>query len=125
MIDITGAAHLLGGEDALLKDIVRRVSSANIDVRAAAAPTYGAAYAFARYVSNPTFIASKEKLVGALGLLPVAALRLTRSPSVNIFSLCTFYDIEVSGLRREFRLAHSRNSATLAGMGRSQPTFSP
>jgi len=100
MIDITGAAHLLGGEDALLKDIVRRLTSAAIDARAAVAPTYGAAYSFARYVANPIFIANKNKLAGALGLLPVAALRLDRDIVITLRQLGIERIGELEGMMR-------------------------
>ena len=100
MIDITGAAHLLGGEEALLKDIVRRLASACIDVRAAAAPTYGAAFAFARYVANPIFIANKDKLAGALGLLPVAALRLDPNTVITLRQLGFERIGELEGMMR-------------------------
>ncbi len=76
MIDITGAAHLQGGETELLRDIIQRLSALNIDARVAAAPTYGTAHALARYVANPTFLIAGDKAADAIGMLPIAALRL-------------------------------------------------
>ncbi len=48
-IDVTGAAHLAGGEAALLADLVARVRRAGFAARAAIADTPGAAHAVVRY----------------------------------------------------------------------------
>ena len=72
-LDITGCAHLFGGEAALLGDIERRLARLGIIVRGAIADTPAAAWGWARYrsVQNPILI-SGDSLLG----LPVAALRL-------------------------------------------------
>ena len=49
VIDVTGAAHLHGGEDAMLKGMVARLAASGIAARAAIADSWGAAHAFARY----------------------------------------------------------------------------
>lgn len=69
-LDITGCAHLFGGEDALRDTIVARLYAQGFSARAAIAPTPGAAWAFARYAHKP----SGE--LDALAALPVEALRL-------------------------------------------------
>jgi protein ImuB len=76
MLDITGVAHLFGGEKAMLQEIARKLAEVCIGAKIAAAPTYGAAYALARCVANPIFLLEMEKLAEALDLLPVSALRL-------------------------------------------------
>jgi protein ImuB len=48
-IDATGATHLVGGEAALLADLVERLQQAGFAARAAIADTLGAAHAVARY----------------------------------------------------------------------------
>jgi protein ImuB len=48
-LDITGCAHLMGGEDALGADLLDRLESFGLTARAAVAHTPGAAWAFARY----------------------------------------------------------------------------
>lgn len=53
-LDITGCAHLFGGEDALRDMIVARLYAQGFGARAAVAPSPGAAWAFARYLQNPT-----------------------------------------------------------------------
>ena len=49
VIDVTGAAHLHGGEDAMLTGMVARLAASGITARAAIADSWGAAHAFARY----------------------------------------------------------------------------
>lgn len=76
MLDITGVAHLFGGEKEMLKHMVRRLADAGLGARIACAPSYGAAHALARYVANPVFSLEECKLAESLALLPIAALRL-------------------------------------------------
>ena len=52
MFDITGCAHLFGGEAALCGDIVRRLAAQGFHARVAVADTVGCAWAVARYASN-------------------------------------------------------------------------
>ncbi len=70
-LDITGAAHLFGGEDNLLAQLRERFQTAGVSTRCAAASNPAAAYAFARY---PTCAEGEE--ADRLANLPVAALRL-------------------------------------------------
>lgn len=76
MLDITGCAHLFGGETAMLQQIAGKLAAVHIGARIAAAPSYGAAHAFARTVAAPIYQQQQDKLAGALSLLPVSALRL-------------------------------------------------
>jgi protein ImuB len=76
VIDTTGADHLLGGEAALLDDLVGRLKLASIAARAAVADSWGAAHALARWLADPTFVAPPGAAAALLAPLPVAALRL-------------------------------------------------
>jgi protein ImuB len=76
LVDVTGAAHLLGGEDALLTDVAAAFAAQGLTVRAALAPTAGAAWALARYGPPAAILAPGEDPLRLLGDLPVAALRL-------------------------------------------------
>src|SRR5262245_25446168 len=49
ILDITGCAHLFGGEEALRRDIEARLSMQGLQARAAVADTVGCAWAVARY----------------------------------------------------------------------------
>ena len=52
VIDTTGAAHLHGGEDAMLEEMVTRLAASGIAARAAIADSWGAAHAMARTMSR-------------------------------------------------------------------------
>ena len=84
MIDASGAAHLHGGEAAMLTDLVGRLTQAGINARAAMAATHGAAHAFARYRARPTLIVDTDATPGALRELPIAALRLPADLVANL-----------------------------------------
>jgi protein ImuB len=75
-LDVTGIAHLFGGEDALLRDIEQRFAAMAISAQAAIAPTAGAAWALARY-GHEQRRAGPDELHRMLAPLPVAALRLS------------------------------------------------
>ena len=79
VIDATGAAHLHGGEAAMLDDIVNRLAAAGVTAKAAMADTWGSAHAFARYATNgqkPCRVVPPEQSIKPLMRLPIAALRL-------------------------------------------------
>lgn len=73
-LDITGCAHLFGGEEGLLHDLERRLASQGFNLKTAIADTQGAAKAMA--------LAGSERIVAhneqrrALEDLPLAALEL-------------------------------------------------
>ncbi len=83
VLDITGCAHLFGGEAALAADLLARLFHIGFAARAAIALTPGAAWALARFgqpVDDKTeghcrIIADTEP-AAALAPLPVAALRI-------------------------------------------------
>jgi protein ImuB len=52
LLDITGCAHLFGGEEALRRDVVARLARQGFSARAAIADTVGCASAVARFVEN-------------------------------------------------------------------------
>lgn len=78
-LDVTGCAHLFGGEQDLLKDLVGRVERLGYDARAGIADTPGAAWGVTRFGKGQTVIVAPGGARDALGDLPMAALRL---PSV-------------------------------------------
>ena len=89
-LDITGCAHLFGGETALRDQIVTRLNAQGFAARAALAPTPGAAWALARYSQTQkardiglreALEQSLQKQAGGdlselLAPLPIEALRL-------------------------------------------------
>ena len=74
LLDVAGAAHLFGGEAALVADLEARLGGAGIAAKAALADTPAAAWALARY--GPGGVAPPAAVAGALENLPVEALRL-------------------------------------------------
>lgn len=73
VLDVTGSAHLFGGEAALLDAARARLGRAGLSVRTGLADTRGAAWALARFAEG---IAPPGKTAAHLAPLPVAALRL-------------------------------------------------
>ncbi|MBB5515513.1 protein ImuB [Rubricella aquisinus] len=75
VLDTTGVAHLFGGEAALLYDIEEQFARIGLTTRSAMAPTWGAAWALARF-GPVRAICGEEGLGRALAPLPTRALRL-------------------------------------------------
>ena len=73
VLDITGAAHLWGGEPAMLEDMRRQLVRAGLTVRIGLADTRGAAWALAHHDEG---VADPGDSLARIGPLPVAALRL-------------------------------------------------
>ena len=73
-LDITGCAHLFGGEHGLRTDLFERLKAQGFSAQAAIAPTPGAAWALAHF-GGPALI-DDAGLRAALAPLPVVALRL-------------------------------------------------
>jgi protein ImuB len=88
-IEITGCAHLWGGEAALATDLARRLLRQNIAHRIAVAGTLGAAWALARFATGAKELIEPaspgpggERM--ALAALPVEALRLDPSTAAGL-----------------------------------------
>lgn len=74
-IDVTGVAHLFGGEERLVADLIARLSRFGVTVRVGLADTLGAAHALARFAPSPA-LAPAGTSEARLAALPVEALRL-------------------------------------------------
>ena len=85
-LDITGCAHLFGGEAEMLADMTGRLESFGFAVAAALADTPGAAWALARYGGSGA-IAPSGGTARALERLPVGALRLDRETAASLAHL--------------------------------------
>ncbi len=75
ILDTTGADHLWGGETAMLADMEARFSVSGLTPQLAIAPTWGAAWALARY-GKARAICLEGQAEAALAPLSAAALRL-------------------------------------------------
>src|SRR6185312_10270877 len=76
LLEVTGVAHLFGGEQLMLAELVTRLYRMGFSARVAIAPTIGAAWALSRYGRAPLSIVAEEHVAVALSPLPVPALRL-------------------------------------------------
>ena len=86
-LDISGCAHLFGGEDAMLAEIVRRLTQQGFDARAALASTPGMAWAAARYATGADRIVPAGEEERSLAPMPLAALRLQDKIRIGLESV--------------------------------------
>lgn len=82
-LDITGVAHLFGGEAEMLADFQGRLAENGLPFRCAVADTPAAAWALAHYGQDGA-IAAPGAQQAALGPLPPAALRLDEAAAAQI-----------------------------------------
>lgn len=75
ILDTTGADHLLGGEASMLVEMEERLSLLGLTSQLAIAPSWGAAWALARFGTVRT-ICAEDQVIEKLSPLPVQALRL-------------------------------------------------
>ena len=80
ILDITGAAHLFGGEERLIAEIETRLAAQGLTAIAAIAGTPEAAWALARFSPHKIAAAAADakRLARLVDPLPLAALRLDR-----------------------------------------------
>jgi protein ImuB len=112
-LDITGVAHLFGGERALLADMATRFSRAGFTTRLGLAETLGAAHALARFSRPSLCITADGALPGALAQLPVEALRLEPETTrllrrLGLKRIGQFTDVPRASLERRF---HAKDAA--------------
>ena len=108
MLDVTGCAHLWGGEKNYIKEINSRLTKRGYDVRATMADTIGAAWAIAHYGGSSPIIESGKTLESILSL-PPAALRLEAESTDRLYKLglrkiSQFINMPRPALRRRFGL---------------------
>ena len=127
IIDISGCAHLWGGERPYLKEILDRFKKFGYDTRAAIADTIGTAWAIARY-GKITAIIEPANQVEAILQLPPAALRLemailSKLEKLGLYQISNFIHMPRNALRRRFGqdLLNRLDQATGQGMEIIQP----
>ena len=106
-LDVTGAAHLFGGEEGLLDQIERRLVQAGVRARLAMAETPGGAWGLARW-RGAGRIAPPGGLRDALADLPIEALRvdgatLKQARRFGLKTIGDLYPMPRAGLARRFR----------------------
>jgi protein ImuB len=76
-LDVSGAAHLFGGEQMLLDDLSHWLGRFGLPARLAIANTAGMAWALSHFHSSPSLVLSAGQEHDSLAALPVEALRLS------------------------------------------------
>ncbi len=118
-LDVTGVAHLFGGEAALAEDVRTRFAALGLSSRVAIAPTPGAAWALARFGGG---ICGKD-IAAALAPLPVAALRLSAQATrtlerLGLKTIGALAGVPRRALARRFREADNPLDALDRALGR-------
>lgn len=119
-LDVSGIAHLFGGEAGLMRDIERRFATLGLTARVALADTAAAAWGLARFGSGG---ASGKTLADALAPLPVAALRLPPGPTrtlerLGLKTIGQLVGVPRRSLARRFREADNPLDALDRMLGR-------
>ena len=107
-LDVTGCAHLFGGEAALARDLVTRLTQQGLRARVAIADTVGCAWGVARY-GKPGIVPRGETRAAVLPL-PIAALRVDAE---------TVADLKTSGLTSIADLAARPRAPFAARFGKA------
>ena len=119
-LDVTGIAHLFGGERALAGDIGSRFAAMGLTAQVAIAPTAAAAWALAHFAPC---ICTRRDVAARLAPLPVGALRLSPGAvrtleRLGLKTIEALSGIERRSLARRFRDADNPVDALDRAMGR-------
>lgn len=106
ILDVSGCAHLWGGERPYLKDIITKLRGYGYDVRAAIADTIGTAWAIAHFGQISPIVDPCSQMEVLLPL-PPAALRLEpsileRLEKLGLYHIRSFINMPRKALRRRF-----------------------
>ncbi len=132
LLDITGCAHLFGGEAALMDEIAARLSGLGVENRLGLADTPGAAWALARF--GPAANGRPESRIAvhgeartAIAGLPVEALRLAAEDArllrrLGLTTIGVVDGLPRTSLARRFP-SRERGGAVLARLDRALGRF--
>jgi len=109
LLDATGCAHLWGGEEKYVQEIIKKLTARGYTVRVAMADTPGAAWAVAHYEKNPGVVPAGQH-INALLALPPQALRLepdvvNRLHNLGLHQIKQVIHLPRTSLRRRFGVA--------------------
>ena len=96
-LDMTGSAHLFGGEESLLEQIMYNLNDLGLTVRIGMADTKGGAWALSRFATG---IAPPGSTREAVTPLPVAALRIKESTATSLNRLGLRRIGDIAGMPR-------------------------
>ncbi|MBN33877.1 MAG: hypothetical protein CMM46_03710 [Rhodospirillaceae bacterium] len=108
VLDITGCAHLFGGEEALMAELVGALVGLGFEARLGLADTAAAAWACARFADDPVTILPVDGTATALAPFPVEGLDLNKDAAMvlrrmGLSTIGALYDIPRTSLGRRFR----------------------
>lgn len=87
VLDVEGAAHLMGGEQDLAGDLHQRLTATGYSCRVAIADTWGVAHALARFGSSEVSVAPPGALRQMIETMPLPALRLEPAANAELRAL--------------------------------------
>ena len=127
-LDITGCAHLFGGEAAMADHTRERLADMQITSRIGIADTKGAAWALARFGGHELSLAPTGQTGAALAALPVEALRLPQKITsdlrrTGLQTIGQLTEIKRAELARRFGLDLTQSLS--AALGHSPDPVSP
>ena len=128
LLDITGCAHLFGGEVQMAAEVQMRLSDMQVTSRIGIADTKGAAWALARFGALEREIAPTGKTLTSLATYPVDALALPQKLCASIRrtglkTIGQLAEIKRAELARRFGLDLTR--ALSAALGHVPDPLSP
>ncbi len=130
VLDVTGCAHLWGGEQRYLQAILEKLSNRGYDVTAGMADTPGVAWAVARYgiQNNKTALVPEGQCIDAILNLPAEALRLEpeaveRLHKLGLHQIKQFIFMPRQSLRRRFGVQFLKRLDLV--LGREEDVLTP
>ena len=141
-LDITGCAHLWGGEEGLATGLLEELSHYHLIARISIADTFGAAWGVAHYSSSKStprqqwidqltsdfFVVSSEETYSTLKWLPIEALRLPIVMIQTLHELGIYRIEQIEELSRECVIARFSPELLLRldqAMGRAREILVP
>lgn len=90
-LDLSGCTHLFGGTEPAANAVRARFEQLALSARAAIAPTWGGAWALARFAPSGICVCTPETLGAVLSPLPARALRITPEQDLSLaqVGICT------------------------------------
>jgi protein ImuB len=106
LLDVTGCAHLWGGEKSYIREIRKRFKHFGYDINMALTDAIGAAWAIARFSPNDRIIENGQQHMALLSL-PPASLRIEASATerlekLGLSQISQLISMPRSALRRRF-----------------------
>lgn len=120
LLDISGCAHLFGGEGKMARHTRQRLADMRLHARIGIADTKGGARALARFGATAIAIAAPGKTNDALKSLPIAALDVPGDASnelarTGLKTIGQLYGVKSSELARRFGLDLTRALSSSLG----------